>query len=402
MNKPQNDVRISEEELYELRMKTRKVVETEFEALSDEMEHSNVYPEKMWPIAWDNGLMHLTLPKKYGGRGLCYEQYYPVLEEIGRGPSSIRMWLHVVNGLSWEIMAEHGSEELKSQVLPLMAANRPKGFFITFCLTEPDCGSGADIRTMAVRQGDNYVLNGKKTLISFTDIHDAYEIIACTDESKRNGPGFSAFYIPKDTPGIWVEPMPHMMGCRGTGHGHIIMKDCVVPAKYRFGEEGEGLTIFKQVLALSRLSIAVCQLGGCQRFLELAIARANDRVTFGKKLISRQAIQQTLADMATQVHALRLMCWDAARKADRGEDIEMESSMCKLFGIDTSRTVSDSCFEIFGGIGYFEDNPYGPVERMYRDIRGMWFEEGPRTVQRLTLVRNVIDKKGEMRSTNYF
>ncbi len=128
---------------------------------------------------------------------------------------------------------------------------------------------------------------------------------------------------------------------------------------------------------------------------------ANDRITFGKPIIQRQAIQQSIADMATQVHVLRLLARDCAQKADRGEDIEMISSMLKLHAIDTVRTVSDGCLEIFGGIGYFEDNPYGPVERLYRDARAMWFEEGPRTVQRLTLVREVIRNKGELRPSNY-
>lgn len=391
---PQNNERISERELYELRMRTRKVVETELEALSDEMEKTNVYPEKMWEICRKYDLFRLSLPKKYGGMGLCYEQYFPLLEEIARGPGSIRMFLHVVNGLSWHILADHGPAELQEKWLPLMGN---EDFFITFALTEPDCGSGVDIRTKAERRGDKYILNGKKTLISFTDVHDAYYIIAVTDESKRKKGGHSAFVIPVDTPGIWVEPMPHMMGCRGAGHGHVLMQNCEVPVANRLGEEGEGLTIFLHALAISRASIGVCCLGMSQRFLELAIARAKDRVTFGKAIVTRQAIQQTIADMGTQVHALRMIAWDCARQIDCGEDIEMKSAMLKLHGIDTLRTVSDSCLEIFGGIGYFEDNSYGPVERMYRDARAMWLEEGPRTVQRLTAARVLIENSGEIK-----
>ena len=391
---PQNRERISEKELFELRMKIRNVAETELEALADEMEKTNVYPEKMWEICRRNDLFRLSLPKQYGGMGLCYEQYFQCLEEIARAPGSIRMFLHVVNGLSWHILADHGPEELKKKWMPLMAN---EDFFITFSLTEPGCGSGVDIRTLAERRGDKYILNGQKTLISFTDVHDAYYIIAVTDERKRQKGGHSAFVIPVDTPGIWVEPMPHMMGCRGAGHGHVMMRNCEVPAANRLGEEGEGLTIFLHALAISRASIGVCLLGMSQWFLERAIARAKDRVTFGKPIASRQAIQQTIADMGTQVYACRMIAWDVAKQIDRGEDIEMKSSMLKLHGIDTVRTVSDSCLEIFGGIGYFEDNPYGPVERMYRDARAMWLEEGPRTVQRLTAARVLIENKGEIK-----
>jgi len=393
-----NNVRISEEELYELRIKTRQAVEKDLESLSAEMEKTNVYPKVMWDICRKNDLFRLSLPTQYGGMGLCLEQYFTVLEEIGRGNQAIRMYLHVANGLSWEIMAEHGGDELKNTYLSKMGTGE---FFVAFALTEPGCGSGVDIRSTAEKKGDKYILNGQKTLISFTDVCDAYYIIAVTDESKRKKGGHTAFYIPADAPGLRVENMPHMMGCRGTGHGDVFLENCEVPEKYRLGAEGEGLTIFLNALAVSRASIGVCLLGMSQKFLEMAIARANDRITFGKPLIQRQAIQQSIADMATQVHVLRLLARDCAQKADRGQDIEMISSMLKLHAIDTVRTVSDACLEIFGGIGYFEDNPYGPVERLYRDARAMWFEEGPRTVQRLTLVRDVIENKGELRTSNY-
>ncbi len=393
-----NDVRISEEELYALRMKTRKVVENDMEALSAQMEKSNVYPPEMWEIGKKNDFFRFSLPTQYGGMGLCLEQYFTVLEEIGRGNSAIRMFFHVANGLGWEIMAEHGNKEMKNKYLPMMGMGE---YFVAFALTEPGCGSGVDIRSTATKKGDKWILNGQKTLISFTDVCDAYYIIAVSDESKRQSGGHTAFYVPASTPGLRVENMPHMMGCRGTGHGNVFMENMEIPDEYRLGAEGEGLTVFLNALAVSRASIGVCLLGMSQRFLELAISRAKDRVTFGKKLIQRQSIQQMIADMATQVHALRLMARDCAQKADRGEDIEMISSMLKLHGIDTVRLVSDSCLEIFAGIGYFEDNPYGPVERLYRDARAMWFEEGPRTVQRLTLVRSVIDKGGEFRVSNY-
>lgn len=384
-------MRLTERGLMDLRLKTRKIVESELEALVPEMERKHAFPEKLWDICRANDLFRLTLPEQYGGMGLCYEQYFQVLEEISRGPGSIRMFLHNVNGLDWHILHDHGNEEMKAKWLPMMAT---EDYFITFSLTEPGCGSGADIRTKAEKRAGKYVLNGKKTLISFTDIADAFYIIAVTDEEKRKKGGISAFIVEGDRPGIHVEPMPHMMGCKGAGHGHVIMENCEIPEANLLGKEGYGLEIFMHALAISRASIGVNCLGLSQRFLELAIARAKDRVTFGKPLVTRQAIQQMITDMGTKVHALRLMLLDCARQFDRGEDIEMKASMCKLFGIDTVREVSDSCIEIFGGIGYFEDNPYGPVERMYRDARALWFEEGPRTVQRLTAARVLMENNG--------
>lgn len=381
-------------ELKSLCKRTRKVVESEIEALQQEMEKTHVFPEELWDICRKYDLYRLRLPEEYGGLGLNAEQYFLVLEEICRGPGGVRMYLHTVNGLNWHILYSHGNEITKQEWLPLMAT---QDYFITFALTEPDYGSGADIHTTAVRKGDKYVLNGRKTLISFTDIADAFYILAYTDESKRGtGKGISAFIVEGNTPGFRVKVMPHMMGCRGSGHGDIIMENCEISANNIIGKEGEGLAIFKNELTITRASIGVSCLGLSQRFLELAIARAKERVTFGKPIAERQAIQTMISDMGTKIYALRSMLFDCARQYDRGEDIEMKSSMCKLQGVDTVRFASDACLEIFGGIGYFKDNSYGPIERMYRDARALWFEEGPRTIQQVTAACHLIKNGGKI------
>ncbi|MDD9147516.1 acyl-CoA dehydrogenase family protein [Sporolactobacillus sp. CQH2019] len=386
-------MKLSDEELNKLITHTRKVVEEELEPLQPEIEQTNVFPEEFFDICRKNGFFGLTVPEEYGGKGLNVEQFFPVLEQICRGPGGMRMNLHHANGLDWRIMYEHGSKKLRDKWMPKLAN---ADLYINFALTEPDCGSGADIRSTAVKKGGKWVINGEKTLISHTDIANGTYVIAVTDENKRKKGGLTAFFVETDLPGFNVEPMPHMMGCRGAGHAYLHLKDVEVDEDHVLGNVGDGLDIFMDALALSRASIGVSCLGLSQRFLELAIARAKDRVTFGKPLVKRQAIQQMIADMGTQVYALRSILWDTARQFDRGENIEMKSSMCKLHGIDTVRTVSDSCLEIFGGIGYFEDNPYGPVERMYRDARALWFEEGPRTVQRLTAARPLIENGGNI------
>lgn len=395
---PQNNVRISEQELHDLRMRTRAVVEGELEALSPEMEKTNVYPAAMWEIGKKADLFRLNLPTQYGGMGLCNEQYFTVLEEIGRGNNAIRMFFHLANGISWEILADHGPESLKNKYLPMMGRGE---YYCAFALTEKGCGTGADIRSTAVQKGDKWILNGSKTLISFSDVCDAFYIMCCSDETKRNGDGFTAFMVPANTPGLRLENMPHMMGCRGTGHADVFMENLEISDEYRMGPVGKGMKVFMQALAISRASIGVCLLGISQRCLENAIKRAKERVTFGKPLIQRQAIQTMIADMALEIQALRLLVNDCGKKADRGEDISMISSMVKLHGINTARMVTDKTLEIFGGIGYFEDNPYFPLERLYRDSRALWLEEGPPTIQRLTLSRPVIANDGEMRISNY-
>ncbi|MGK2889094.1 MAG: acyl-CoA dehydrogenase family protein [Candidatus Malihini olakiniferum] len=191
------------------------------------------------------------------------------------------MNLHYANGLNWRIIHDHGDDDLRAKWLPKLAN---KDAYINFALTEANCGSGADIRTTAVRKGDKYILNGSKTLIYHTDIYDASYIIAVTDEAKRKKGGLIAFFIETNTPDYYIDPILDMMGCRGAGHAYLRFENCEVPAHNIMGQEGDELDIFVHALAHSRAMIAVTCLGMLQRFLELSIERAKDRVTFGKPL----------------------------------------------------------------------------------------------------------------------
>ena len=206
--------------------------------------------------------------------------------------------------------------------------------------------------------------------------------------------------VPVDTPGYEVTPMPHMMGCRGSGHTGLKFTNMRVNKRYLLGKEGQGLEIAIHSLSVSRAHIAASNLGMAQRMLEITIKRSKDRVTFGKPIVERQAIRMKIANMAAYIHALRCMVYDFARdyEADpEGEYIEEKAAMCKLVSIDTVRMVSDEMLEIFGGIGYFEDNPYGPVERLYRDCRAMFLEEGTPTVQRITISRQTVKHGGVLK-----
>lgn len=185
--------------------------------------------------------------------------------------------------------------------------------------------------------------------------------------------------------------MPHMMGARGAAHTGLKFTNMKLDKKYLLGEEGQGMEIAIHSLSVSRAHIAASNLGMCQRMLEMSLARANDRVTFGKPIATRQMIKREIAEMQTYTHALRCMVYDFGREYDKdpnGKYIEEKAAMCKLFSIYSTRIVSDGMLEIFGGDGYFEDSPYGPVERMYRDARAMWLEEGAPNVQRITIARN--------------
>ncbi|PKM73516.1 MAG: acyl-CoA dehydrogenase [Firmicutes bacterium HGW-Firmicutes-16] len=379
-------MKMTKQEFNNYLLKIRALAEGPFDEMQKEIEVTNTFPAEFYKLAIENDLYRFALPEKYGGFGLSEKQILMVQEEFSRGPGGMRMHLHHAADLDWRILDDFGSEELKSQYMDKF---QDKTLYSNFALTEASGGTGADIHTTAVKDGDYYVINGEKTLISHTDCSDFTYLIVSTDPTSEKDSRLSAFFVDVNTPGYEIVPMSHMMGCRGAGHAGLKFTNMRVHKNFLLGKEGMGLEIAMHSLAVSRAHIAVSNLGMAQRMLEMTIRRAKDRVTFGKPLSKRQAIQQTIADMGTEINALRLMIWDFAKDYDAGKKIDMKASMCKLHSINTVRTVSDSMLEIFGGIGYFEDCEYGPVERLYRDCRAMWLEEGPRTVQRLTAYRGL-------------
>lgn len=383
-------MKLTEKEFQDYLLQIRALAEGPFDEMQKEIEVTNTFPKEFYDLAIKNDLYRFALPEKYGGFGLSERQILMVQEEFSRGPGGMRMHLHHAADLDWRILDDFGSEELKAQYMDKF---QDKTLYANFALTEETGGTGADIHTTAIKDGDYYVINGEKTLISHTDCSDFTYLIVSTDPNSDKDSRLSAFFVDVNTPGYEIVPMPHMMGCRGAGHAGLKFTNMRVHKKYLLGQEGMGLEIAMHSLAVSRAHIAVSNLGMAQRMLEMTIKRTHDRITFGKPLCKRQAIQQTIADMGTQIHALRLMIWDFAKDYDDGKPIDMKAAMCKLHSIDTVRVVSDAMLEIFGGIGYFEDCTYGPVERLYRDCRAMWLEEGPRTVQRLTAFRG-LDKIG--------
>lgn len=382
----------TDEEFESYLQEIRELAQGPFDEMQKEIEHTNVFPEEFYELSRKHNLYRFYLPEQYGGWGLTTKQIFQVQEEFSRGPGGMRMHLHHAAGLNWRIMDDFGQAELKTWAMPRFA---DKTLYINFALTEAEAGSGADIKTSAVRDGDDWVINGEKTLISHTDCSDGTYLITLTNPEADKDHRLTAFFVPTDTPGYEIVEMEHMMGCRGAGHAGLKFTDCRVPDKYRLGEVGEGYHVAMFSLGLSRAHIADSNLGMAQRMLEISVARAKDRVTFGKVLASRQEIQHMIAESGTHIYALRQMVHDTADRYDRGEEADTHAAMCKLFSIRTVKLVSDNMLEILGGIGYFENCEYGPVERLYRDCRAMWLEEGPPTVQRITAARGLIANGGD-------
>ena len=391
------NAKITDEQFEAYLEQIRELAEGPFEEMQKEIEISNKFPQEFYDLARDNDLYRFYMPSEYGGWDLNELEILRVQEEFSRGPGGMRMHLHHAADMNWRILDDYGKPELKAKYMDKF---QDKTIYCNFAITEQTGGTGADLHTTAVKNADGkYVLNGEKWLISHTDCSDFTYVIAATDLDSDKDSRLSAFFVPNDAPGFEIVPMPHMMGCRGAGHAGLVFHDVELDPIYLLGEEGQGMEIAMHSLSVSRVHIACSNLGMAQRMLELSLKRAADRITFGKPIASRQMIKREIAEMQTYTHALRTLVYDFARDFDadpHGIDIEEKAAICKLFSIYTTRIVSDGMLEIFGGDGYFEDCPYGPVERLYRDARAMWLEEGAPNVQRITIARGCQNRGGRL------
>ncbi|HEY0700278.1 MAG TPA: acyl-CoA dehydrogenase, partial [Micromonospora sp.] len=228
----------------------------------------------------------------------------------------------------------------------------------------------------------DYLLNGRKWLITNSDVATHFILFARTSATE-----VSALLVERDRPGLTITPLPETMGCKGGEHGELVLRDVRVPVANLVGAEGQGQEHLERALEISRVFIAASSLGTAQRALDLSLEHARRRVTFGKPIAQRQAVQRYLAEMATDVYALRHMLTDAARKWDRGQRIPLEASLCKLFGLEAVGRVTDRALLVHGGIGYTRRSP---IERLYRDARLNWLEEGPPTIQYLVAARELV------------
>ena len=351
--------------------------------LEKEIELTGKIPKKkLWPKFRDYGFFGLVIPQKYGGKELSETQFLEFEKEWSKIHGGIRGILHV-HSVSCILLNMGGTEEQKRKYLPKMATG---DLSMAFCLTEQFAGTGKDIKTTAKKEGDYYILNGEKHLITNADFTQLFAVVCYTESEKGRLP--SILIVERGTSGFLIEDMGPIMGCTGLGHGRLTFKNVKVPKENLLGgDEGKGLDYALTVLNLSRLHIAATGLGTCERCLELALEYAQKRITFGKPIIERQAVQNYLAEIATLTYALKTMIMDAAKKFDEGKDITMEANMCKLFTIEATRRVTDNAILVFGGRGYLKEYS---IERLYRDARLNWLEEGTPTIQNLVITRELV------------
>ncbi|MGB3720572.1 MAG: acyl-CoA dehydrogenase family protein [Hyphomicrobiaceae bacterium] len=332
------------------------------------------------------GLFGLSIPEQYGGLGLSMEEEAQVIYEVAKASPAFRSYFATNVGIGSQGIVIDGTEEQKQRYLPRLASGEIIG---SFALTEPNAGSdAASLQTTAIRDGDYYVLNGTKRFITNAPEAGIFTVMARTDPSKKGADGVSAFIVERNTPGLTVGKPDRKMGQRGAHTADIIFEDCRVPKENLIGGvEGQGFKTAMKVLDKGRLHISAACTGAAERILSEALAYALERKQFGKPIAEFQLVQAMLADSQTEIFAARSMVLEAARKRDRGEDISMEASCCKLFASEMVGRVADRAVQIHGGAGYMAEYP---VERFYRDVRLFRIFEGTSQIQQLVIARNMI------------
>ena len=367
------------DEILKYKKEAREWVENVLDPLSKPLEEDEKLPEELVAELKKGRFFGLTIPKEYGGQGWSAVEWFPVLEELAKAYATVRLIAHTMNGLFWRPILHFGTEEQKKRYLPKLATGE---IWAANSLTEPEAGTGKDINSKAKKDGDDYILNGHKWLITlFPGYTKLIYAFAATEE------GITSFLIDLPCEGLVLKPMEKMMGCVGPRHYNVIYKNCRVPAANILGEKGKGLEVAFGMLHLSRVSIAFCCVGLAQRMLDLAIDYARKRTTFGKLLARRQAIQNNIAQMGTEIQAARLLAYEAAWKFDQGMDIVKEAAMAKLFAEQVLTRVSEMALRIHGGIGYTRAYP---IERHFRDARSYHFEEGTEEIQKLLISRYLL------------
>jgi alkylation response protein AidB-like acyl-CoA dehydrogenase len=350
----------------------------DIDPLEDEIEETERIPyDKLFPALREMGAFALLIPEEHGGLGLTMSQYVPILAEFAKVQGGIRALVHVHNSFAHAI-STLASDEQKAALLPGCADGSKS---VAFALTEPDHGTGSDIGTRARVDGEEYVISGRKWLITNSDFASDFLVICKVEER------LSAILVERESPGLTIEELPELMGCKGGAHGRLTFEEVRVPKSNLVGEEGGGLQAMEEALEISRVLVAASSLGTAERALELSTEYAKQRVTFGRPIADRQAVQRYLAEMAVDVHAMRLLLQDATAKWDREQRIPAEASICKLFCLEAVGRVTDRALLVHGGIGYTRRHR---VERLYRDARLNWLEEGTPTIQQLVIARQLL------------
>ncbi|MEU3607651.1 acyl-CoA dehydrogenase family protein [Streptomyces sp. NPDC035033] len=326
------------------------------------------------------GFLGLTIPEEYGGSGGDHLAYCLVTEELGRGDSSVRGLVSVSLGLVAKSINHWGTEEQKQRWLPRLTSGEALG---CFALTEPGTGSDAgNLTTRAVRDGDEYVIDGSKMFITNGTWAEVALVFARTGEPGHRG--VSAFLVPTDTPGLTRTTVHGKLGLRGQPTAELAFEGVRVPASAMLGPEGKGFAVAMSALAKGRMSVAAGCVGIVQASLDAAVEYAGQREQFGKPIASHQLVQEMLADIKVELDAARLLVWRVADLIDRGQPFQTESSVAKLYASEAAVKAANTALQVFGGYGFIDEYPVG---KYVRDARVMTLYEGTSQIQKLLIGR---------------
>ncbi|MBI4495938.1 MAG: acyl-CoA dehydrogenase [Deltaproteobacteria bacterium] len=373
-----------QEEQQMIRQMARDFAEKEIKPKAAELDRTEKHPVEIIQKMAELSLMGIAVPDTWGGGGADIVSYVVALEEISRGCASVGAIMSVNNSLVCDPLLTFGTDLQKERFLTPLAAGRKLG---CFGLTEPEAGSdAASLKTTAVRQGDEWVINGKKNFITNGNVADICLLMAVTDRDQGYR-GISAFIADCKTPGFSVGVLEKKMGIRASGTAELILQDCRIPLDCILSEPGRGFHVAMNTLNGGRIGIAAQAQGIARAALEAALEYSKTRVQFQQPISRFQAIQWMLADMATELEAARLLTLRAAFLKDRNQRYEKEAAMAKLFASEAASRIADRAVQIHGGYGYIQE--YN-VERHFRDARITEIYEGTSEIMRLIISGNIL------------
>jgi alkylation response protein AidB-like acyl-CoA dehydrogenase len=376
------DFRLDDEQ-QAIRDTVRKFAQNELAPHADDWDERGHFPREIFRPLAELGLAGLLVPEAYDGMNLSRLTGAVIYEEIARADITTGVWLSVHNMVAG-LIARFGSDEQRTRWLPGMAAGDLLG---AFSLSEAHAGSdAADLRTLARRDGDSYIVNGSKFWVSSAGEADVYAVMVKTDP-EAGARGITTLIVERDTPGFRIGKIERKMGMHADPTGELLFEDCRVPAANRLGEEGQGFKIALTSLNGGRLNIGANSVGLAQAAMEVATRYAGERQAFGRPIGAFEGVQFLLADMAMKIEAARLLVYEAAQKMDANEPAQLHAAIAKCFATDTAMEVTTNAVQVLGGAGYVRD---WPVERYMREAKVTQIFEGTNQIQRVVIARALL------------
>lgn len=367
-----------------LRQHIRSFVEEEIKPVALQYDESQEFPTEIFNKLGSLGYLGIVVPPELEGSGLGYMEYAIVVEEVARGCPAIALGVAAHNGLCTSHIYKFGSEELRKTYVPRLAKGETMG---AWGLTEPSAGSDAGgTKTTAVRDGDDWILNGSKNFITHGNVGDICVVMAVTDQQAGKR-GISAFAIDKSMDGFYGSKKENKLGMRCSDTASLTFDNVRVPGSHLIGNEGEGFIQALQILDGGRISIAALSVGLAQGAFEASLKYSMEREQFGKRLADQQAIQFKLARMSMEIQASRDLTYKAASLRDAGKPFGREASQAKLYASEAAVRTSEEAIQIHGGYGYVKDYP---VEKYWRDSKLLTIGEGTSEIQKMVIARGLI------------